>query len=106
MLDARSKANCRCPTCGGPVSLDALYLPPLWRRILNAVQRHGEIHHEVLWFAIWGSDPNLGPNDLNTLNVHISKLNRRLKPGFAIRRTTPRSRNAPYRLVRITEAAE
>ncbi len=106
MLDACSKATCCCPTCGTVISLDGIYLPPMLRRILNLVVRHGQIMPDILWDAIWGSDPNGGPTNLHTLNVHINRLNKRLQPyGRAVKRSKAKAWGAPYRLVRIAEAA-
>ena len=106
MLDMRSKANCRCPTCGTVISVEEVYLSPTQRRILDLVKRHGEIRPEVLWDAIWGSDPNGGPESRSTLMVHIVNLNKRIKPqGIAVRQR-PRGWGMPYRLMQIAETAK
>jgi hypothetical protein len=106
MLDMRSpKAKCQCPTCGSELLLDELTLPPILRRILKCVQRHGQVMPEILWDAIWGSEPNGGPVNRNALSDHIKRLNRLIEPyGVSVRR--PRTWGAPYRLVQIAEAAQ
>jgi hypothetical protein len=93
-----------CPTCGRAYVTDGLELSPIRRRILNLIERHGEISSEVLHAAIWGSDPNGGPN-MKTLHVIIHGLNKQLAShGLAVR-AGPGGRNARgYRL--IAEAAE
>jgi hypothetical protein len=98
----------RCPTCERPLVPDpAWHLPPIQKRILTLMERHGEIHREVLWTAIYGSDPNGGPESRQTLDVHINQLNKNLRHyGIAIRQHVPRKSNQPFRLVQIEEAAE
>lgn len=91
-----------CPTCQRAYVTDGLQLSPIRRRILNVIERHGEVMPEILHSAIWGSDPNGGP-DMKTLHMHVHYLNKVLEPyGLAIRAGT--GTRGPYRL--IAEAAE
>ena len=95
----------RCPTCGHPKpDVNALPLNPTQKRIMALLDRHGEIHPDVLYDALYASDPNGGPSPV-TLRVHIHQLNKRLKPyGMEVRRW--RKVDDPWRLVQIMEAAE
>lgn len=96
-----ASAEC-CPTCGRPMP-PALQMPRIRQRIFDLLARHGEIHKEVLHTAIWGSDPNGGP-EMSVLRAHVWHLNRELRPyGQAVRNVR---RSGVYRLVRIAEAAE
>lgn len=93
-----------CPSCNRPYLTDGLKLPPVKRRIVQLIERHGEVMAEVIHAAIWGSDPNGGP-PMKTLYVHIHQLNRILaKYGLAVRSNGGRGGCEPFRLV--AEAAE
>ncbi len=97
-----------CPTCGRPNASDdlELALTPLQRRILALLKRHGEIHAEILYSALYASDPNGGP-DPKTLDVTICEMNQRLQSwGLAIQRRVRGRPGQPWRLVQIAEAAE
>jgi hypothetical protein len=100
-----------CPTCGQPVPRPSddlsVTLPIIQKRIFTLVERHGQISAEVLYTAIYGSDPNGGPGR-EGLRVNVYHLNKKLVPhGFAVRaqnRTRNRGGGRFYRFV--AEAAE
>jgi hypothetical protein len=100
------KTSC-CPTCGQPLprpsdELSAAF-PIIQKRIFTLVERHGQISPEVLYAAIYGSDPNGGPGRQG-LAANVYYLNKRLAPhGLAVRANKRGSRGF-YRL--IAEAAE
>jgi hypothetical protein len=99
------KAQC-CPICQRPMFRDddALLVTPLQKRILDLLQRSGEIDPELLYTALYGSDPDGGPNP-KTIDVQINLLNKRLKKHrIAIRRRRPKHPGEPWRLVQIEEA--
>jgi hypothetical protein len=92
-----------CPTCGHPIIDDGLNLTRIQKRIFEVIKRHGRADAEILRTAIWGSDPNGGPEG-NVLAQHIHLLNKRIRDqGIAIRK---RGYGSPYRIVQIAEAAE
>jgi hypothetical protein len=75
-----------CPTCGQVLVPEGLRLPPIKRRILEAVQRRPDITTEALRCVVWVDDPNGGPEDRKCLHVHIAQLNRLLAPsGIMVR---------------------
>lgn len=101
------KAQC-CPICHRPMFRDddALLVTPTQKRILDLLQRSGEMHPEILYTALYGSDPDGGPGP-KAVDIHINGLNKRLKKhGIAIRRRRPKHPGEPWRLVQIMEAAE
>src|SRR5215207_7416317 len=69
-----------CPRCGQPIVPEGLSLPPIKRRILDAVQRCPGISAEQLRDVVWATDRNGGPEDRKVLHVHVHQLNRRLAP--------------------------
>jgi hypothetical protein len=54
---ARFKNQSTCPCCGQPVVPETLPLPPVKRRILEAVRRHPGISAEGLRAGVWADDP-------------------------------------------------
>jgi hypothetical protein len=61
-------------------------LPPIKRRILDAVRHHPGIDAERLRGVIWADDPNGGPECRHALYVHINQLNKRIAPlGIVVR---------------------
>lgn len=105
-MTRKTKTPACCPTCKRPLPPDGLQLSPIKRRILDLVARSGEIPANVLHTALWGSDPNGGP-EMKTLHEHIWQLNRLLAPhGLAVSagRGGGRAGGKPYRL--IAEAVE
>jgi hypothetical protein len=97
-----------CPRCGQPILPEGLSLPPIKRRILDAVQRHPGISGEDLREVVWRADPNGGPEDRKVLHVHVFQLNHRLAAygvmvrarkgagaGYRVRLLSPRSRGPP-----------
>jgi hypothetical protein len=91
-----------CPCCGQPVLPEGLSLPPIKRRILDAVQRHPGITAEHLREIVWQADPNGGPEDRKVLHVHIHQLNQRLAP-YGVMVRAPKGAGAGYR-VRLLDA--
>jgi hypothetical protein len=86
-----------CPHCGQILVPDDLALPPVKRRILDAVQRRPGIAAEDLRALVWAEDPNGGPENRKVLHVHIYQLNKRLAPlGFVVR--APFGAGAGYRI--------
>jgi hypothetical protein len=67
-----------CPSCGRPIVPDGVRLSPTQRKILDAVQRRGEICSRDLRYAVWGNDPDGGPESFKTLAAHVHFLNQRL----------------------------
>ena len=75
-----------CPCCGQVVVPTDPILPPIKRRIFEAVQRRPGIDAESLRTAAWAHDPAGGPENPKCLHVHVSQLNKRLRPlGFELR---------------------
>jgi hypothetical protein len=94
-----------CPTCNRAIVPDTAPMRPTARRILKLIERHGEMHPEVLHAALWGSDPNGGPN-MDCLYVHVFWLNRALAAyGLAVVSDGSRGRG-PYRLLSLPQALE
>ena len=97
VLPQAKAANPRiCSRCGQPF-LPPLALPPMKRKILDAVRRQPGIDAENLRIAVW-TGPDGGPEDPKVLHVHIHQLNRLLAP-FEIR--VRGSRTYGYRLQTI-----
>lgn len=86
-----------CPTCGQVVVPEDLRLPPIKRRILEAVQCRPGIGAEELRAAVWADDPNGGPECRHNLYVHIHQLNRLLAP-FGVVVRAPKGAGAGYRI--------
>jgi hypothetical protein len=85
-----------CPTCQQVIPPEGLRLPPIKRRIYDAVQRHPDINAEELRCLVWADDPNGGPEDRKVLHVHVSQLNHLLAPhGVMVR-----SQGGGYRILR------
>jgi hypothetical protein len=76
-----------CECCGQPiVQEDDIVLTAMQRRIVKLLKRRGSATGDELRDALWGDDPNGGPDSLSNLYVHIFHLNRRLKPhGLRVR---------------------
>jgi hypothetical protein len=86
-----------CPACGQVIIPDRLRLPPIKRRIFEAVQRRPDISAEELRCIVWADDPNGGPEDLKCLHVHVAQLNALLRPlGLMVR-----SQGGGYRVRRM-----
>lgn len=91
-----------CEQCGqlvppaGPRSLS-----PTQRRIYDFVARHPEgVTSEQIKGAVYGGDPDGGPESGNIVSVHISKMRPALaEVGVTIRST--RGPGATYRLVAL-----
>jgi hypothetical protein len=64
-----------CPCFGQRLIPPGLVLPPIKRRILDAVQRRPGINSEALRGVIWATDPNGGPENPKVLHVHVHQLN-------------------------------
>jgi hypothetical protein len=74
-----------------------LPLPPIKRRILEAVRRHPGISAEDLRALVWADDPNGGPENRKVLHVHVYQLNRLLIPlGIVVR--APNGAGAGYQI--------
>src|SRR5262249_56353270 len=69
-----------CPCCGARSIPRGLVLPPIKRRIFDAVQRRPGIGAEALRDRIWAADPNGGPESPKGLHAHLPQLNRLLRP--------------------------
>jgi hypothetical protein len=86
-----------CSYCGQPLIPTDLGLPPIKRRILDAVQRCPGIGAEDLRAVVWADDPNGGPESRKVLHVHIHQLNQRLASlGVVVR--APKGAGAGYRI--------
>jgi hypothetical protein len=87
-----------CPHCQQPVlPTDLPHLPPIKRRILDAVRRRPQTAEE-LRAIVWADDPDGGPEDRKVLHVHIWQLNRLLAPyGIVVRAS--KGAGALYRVV-------
>jgi hypothetical protein len=68
-----------CPCCGQRLIPQDLALPPIKRRILDAVQRRPGISAEELRTSVWAADPNGGPENPKVIHVHIWQLNKALQ---------------------------
>src|SRR5262249_29471168 len=75
-----------CPRCGAPLIPPGLALPPIKKRILDAVRRQPGISAEELRCVAWAHDPAGGPENPKVLHVHVHQLNRLIAPlGVAVR---------------------
>lgn len=104
---ARAQIGACCPTCSRPLPVEdwTLVLTPLERRLYGLVSRRPEIDAEVLWTALWGSDPDGGPEP-KALDVAINLLNKKIAGwGQVIQRRRKGHRGQPWRLMQIGEAA-
>ena len=88
-----------CPCCGQRlIPKGQLSLPPIKRRIFDAVRRRPGIDTEALRGLVWAADPNGGPEDRKVLHVHIHQLNRVLQfHGLRVRGST----SGGYRVVSV-----
>jgi hypothetical protein len=83
-----------------------LVLSPLERRIYTLVSRRPEIDSDILYTAIYGSDPDGGP-DPTTIDVTICNMNKKIAGwGQVIQRRGKAHRGQPWCLMQIGEAAE
>jgi hypothetical protein len=100
------EADCKiCPACDRAIVPDKVITSPTQRRILRLIERHGEVMPEVLHTALWGSDPNGGP-DMGCLHSHVCLLNRVLAP-YGLTVTIGHGfRDRPYRLRSLPKALE
>jgi len=86
----------QCPACGQPLPPEEeLKLPPIKRRIYDAVKRCPGISAEELRGAVWADDPSGGPEDRKVLHVHVSQLNQLLAPHGIVMR----SQSGGYRVI-------
>ena len=97
-------AQAICPCCGQPILPEGLSLPPIKRRILDAVQRRPCISAEELRGVVWASDPSGGPEDRKVLHVHVFQLNQRLAP-YGVMVRAPKGAGAGYRVRLLSRAA-
>jgi hypothetical protein len=75
-----------CSSCGQIIPPTGLRLPPIKRRIYDAVQRRPDITAEELRCLVWANDPSGGPEDRKCLHVHVAQLNTLLRPhGIMVR---------------------
>jgi hypothetical protein len=96
-----------CPTCARPLPVDdwTLILSPLERRIYNLVSRRAEIDSEILYTAIYGSNPDAP--DPKSIDVTITNMNKKIYGwGQVIQRRSKAHRGQPWCLMQIGEAAE
>lgn len=95
-----------CPTCARPLPVEdwTLVLTPLERRIYGLVSRRPEIDAEILYTALYGSDPDGGP-DPKTIEMTICNMNKKIRHwGQVIQRARKGHRGQPWRLMTIAEA--
>jgi len=96
-LSAEAAQTRVCPACGQPVIPTELHLPPIKRRIFDAVRRRPGISAEALRQTVWADDPNGGPECHHAIYVHIHQLNRLLTPlGIVVR--APKGAGAGYQI--------
>src|SRR5262249_34346381 len=67
MFDCRPRTK-KCPHCGQILVPDGLALPPVKRRILDAVKRRPGITAEDLRALVWADDPNGGPENRKAIH--------------------------------------
>ena len=105
---ARSVASSPCcPTCARPLPVDdwTLVLTPLERRIYSLVSRRPEIDSDILYAAIYGSDPD--PPEPKVIDMTICNMNKKIHGwGQIIQRRRKGHRGQPWCLMQIGEAAE
>jgi hypothetical protein len=90
-----------CSTCGQPIVPAELPLPPLKRRLFDAVRRRPGIDAESLRVQVWANDPTGGPENPKVLHVHVHQLNQLLAArGLEVRG----SHSAGYRVRTKAEA--
>ena len=69
-----------CPCCGQRlIPQEQISLPPIKKRIFNAVRRYPGIDAEALRGLVWAADPDGGPEDRKVLHVHIHQMNQLLR---------------------------
>jgi hypothetical protein len=89
-----------------PLDVVRLKLSPLQRRIFDLLRRRRAIYPEALYNAIYGADPDGGP-DPQTIDVVVAQMNRRLKGDrLVVRRFNKGKQGQPWILAEIPEAAE
>jgi len=76
-----------CPTCGRAMPPEGLrFGGAIRQRLFDLLNQRAEMSSEALLSAIWGSDPEGGP-DVSALRAHIWYLNRDLKKyGLRVRK--------------------
>lgn len=59
---------------------DTVRLTPSEAKVLDVISKGAKITHaETLWSVLWGMEHN-PPGPSNLLNVHVSKIRKKLKP--------------------------
>jgi hypothetical protein len=81
------------------ISAEEFQLPPIKRRIFDAVAKSPGISAERLREIVWADDPNGGPEDRKCLHVHVHQLNKLLLP-FGLMVRAPFGAGAGYRIKR------
>ena len=77
-------------------------MPPIKRRIFEAVQHRPGVSADALREIVWADDPNGGPEDRKVLHVHIHQLNRLLTP-FGVEVRAPFGAGAGYRIQKVMQ---
>jgi len=73
MLEHRANQKV-CSQCGQVIAPTGPKLPPIKRRIYDAVRTHPGISAEELRGLVWDG-PDGGPEDRKVLHVHVNQLN-------------------------------
>lgn len=104
---AEAGAEGYCPYCGQPLSADEpalgqnLGLRPVERRIFAILVKHGAVYRPRLHAALYGSDPDGGP-DPRTVDTIICQMNKRLKAhGLVVRQRIRHRKGEPIILARL-----
>jgi len=64
-----------CPCCGTRLIPQELALPPIKKRILDAVRQNPGINADALRGLVWAADPNGGPEDCwGSASTNIPRL--------------------------------
>ena len=95
-----------CPECGRPHAPKLAVSGPVRQRIVNIIaNRPDGITRDQLMLAVYGNDPNGGPENPNVISVLVNHANRELRPqGYEI--SARPGRGALYRLRSIRPIRE
>lgn len=73
-----------CPCCGAETPSADITALSAWtpgeRKIIELLARHGRVHNDRLAHALWGDDPDGGPEDGSLcIRMHIRRMRRKIE---------------------------
>ena len=68
-----------CPHCGS-VTHHELFSSKIHQRIYDFIKTHPDSSRDEVLSAVYAEDPNGGPESINVISVHITRMNKQLRP--------------------------